>query len=252
MRVGVFSIRLALAVRPVLRAAYGRAWPVALARSLFRARRLVRRTRWGGRHDEEARHVRALAIVPAVCLELDARPGGPAAETVSGLIRAVLDVEGARLEREAGLARIRNARERWHAFFERGLVRGLRGFDESECLSLQEDRFHVRVFRCVFAELAQETGVPALAQALCAAHADSYARVFPAFAFHRNGSPAHTLAHGHSCCEYVWERRAALLPQEAEPRGTAAAADAAAQPATPDDPPPSAPSSLEKSRRPLA
>lgn len=235
MRPGTYSVRLALALRPVLREAYGRAWPIALARCFVRARRLVLRTRWGTRRDEEARHVRALAVVPAACLELGTREGGRGAHVVNELSRAVLGVELARLEREAQLGRITDARERWHAFFECGLLHGLRSFDENECVSLHEDRFHVRVLRCLFTELAAETGVPELAEALCAAHEEFYASLLPAFEFQRARSNAGTAARGPWCCEYVWQRRTPA-PRVAGSRAEGARAEHQA-PAGPSDPP---------------
>ncbi len=206
------QLRIALETRSVLRRLYGRSWPLALARCLLRARGLAARTRWAGRRDEEARQVRVLALLPAFCLDLRDRLGERATEATRELTSAAFEAENARILAESGLSAIAEPRERWHAFFERVLVGGRRAFDETECLSLESERFHVRVFRCLFAEAAAEMGLPELARMACDLEVPFYERLLPTHEFHRNGTGANTLAYGHVCCEYVWESRFGALP----------------------------------------
>jgi hypothetical protein len=197
------------ALRPVLRRPYGWRWPLALARCALRSRRLVRRTRWADRRDEEARYVRALALWPAVYLDLRGRLAEHTSGSVRELMAALFDVENERIARRARLFEIPDSRERWHVFFDRAILQGFGAFNENECLSVESDRFHFRVFRCVFAELATEVGVPELARMACDLNVAFYGRLLLPHEFHRNGSSRNTLAYGHPYCEYVWERRGA-------------------------------------------
>lgn len=194
------------AMRPVLKRAYGWRWPMALVRALLSVPRLMSRTRWAGRKDAEARYVRTLAFLPALCLDLKRRLGDRA--PVVNLVAAVVNAAHEQASRTAGLHHLADPCERWHAYFDRMLVRGAGAYNENECVSLDPQRFHARVYRCVFAELAQETGVPELGGLVCDLDISFHQRLFPTFQFHRNGSVRNTLAHGGVCCEYVWERRA--------------------------------------------
>lgn len=196
-----------LAMRPVLRRAYGLTWPIALARCALNAGRLIRRTRWAGRGDAEARYARTLAILPAICLDMRRRMGERAWESMRDLATAVVEAENARAAQAAGLLNIADQRERWHAYFDRAIIQGVGAFNENECLAVEPGHFHYRVHRCVFAELARETGVPDLGRIVCDLDVPIHNRLFPAYEFHRQGSARNTLAYGHSCCEYVWDLR---------------------------------------------
>ncbi len=197
-----------LAVRDVLRRSYGWRWPVALARCVLGARRLVRTTRWAIRKDEEARLVSALAIFPAIVLDARRHLGADAANVAGRLVRAALDAQSLRIATD--LASTGGARERWHAFADRAVLQGLGAFNETECLSVDGDRFHLRVHRCLYADLARDTGVPELAQALCDLGAAACGRLLASHEFHRNGPAQHTLAYGHAQCDYVWQARMPL------------------------------------------
>jgi hypothetical protein len=208
--------------RRVLREFYGRGWPLVLVRSLVRARRLIRTTSWAGRADREARLVRALALLPALCLDARERLGEAAPHYVRELATALVEAEIGRFAQEVGLSEIADPRERWHAFVGRAIADGLGAFNENEFLSVESDRYHLRVVRCLMADLARETDVPELGQALCDASAALHGRLLPTHEFSRGGSMRRTLAYGHPCCEHVWERR-----------DTAVAADQLARPSTP-------------------
>ncbi len=203
------------AVWPVLWRAYGWRWPLALVRGLARSRALFRTTHWAVRTDAEARLVRGLTLLPALAHDLEASQGEKDKDVARSLVAAVLDVEARRVAHRAGLASIDDPAERWHAFYEHGIVQGPAGFNESACLSVEADRFHVRVRRCVFAELAREAGQGELGQMLCDLAAPVCARLLPSHDFHRNGPSRCTLAYGHTHCDYVWDRRRVPLAKEA-------------------------------------
>lgn len=195
------------AMRPGLRRAYGVTWPIALARCALRAGSLIRRTRWAGRKDAEARYVRTLALLPAICLDVRGRLGERGVEIMRELTTAVVEAENERIAREAGLFEITDPRERWHAYFDRAILQGAGAFNENECLSIDPDHFHYRVYRCVFAELTLATGVPELGRIVCDLDFSLQRRLFPAYEFHRGGLAQNTISYGHACCEYVWDRR---------------------------------------------
>jgi hypothetical protein len=195
-----------LAMRPTLRRAYGRSWPLALARAALRTGKLVQRTRWAGRNDAEASYVRTLALLAAICIDLRDRLGERAGEVMRELTTAIVEAENERVVREAGLFQISDPRQRWHAYFDRTIIHGVGKFNENECLLIDSDRIHYRVYRCVFAELAHDAGVPELGRIICDLDLPFHARLFPSFRFHRLGSARNTLAYEHACCEYVWDR----------------------------------------------
>lgn len=199
---------------PVLRRYHGRSWPLALLRGALRARRLVRTTSWGGRSDGEARQVRVLALLPALCLDVRERLGQRGEGFARELARAFVEAENGRIAREVGLDGISDARQRWHAFIERAIGEGVGAMNENEFLSVETDRYHLRVVRCIVAELAGEAGVPELAHAACELSAEFHGRLLPSHEFSRGSSPRNTLAHGHPYCEYVWERREAAVLSE--------------------------------------
>jgi hypothetical protein len=194
------------AMRGALRRFYGRSWPLAVFRSLRRSRKLIRSTRWAGRKDEESRFVRALAFFPALYFDACDRDAARALDLVREMMAAVLEAQHARLTRRARLSEMADPSARWHAFFGRAALEGLDAYNENECLSVEAERFHLRVQRCLSAELAEETGAPELGRLLCDVRARFCARLLPSHEFGRAGSSRHTLAHGHTCCEYVWER----------------------------------------------
>jgi hypothetical protein len=209
-------IGLVAAMRPALRRAYGLTWPFALVRCALHKQEIVRRTRWAGRKDAEARYVGTLALLPTIGIDLQRRLGERAWEVMRELTTAVVEAENARAARETGLLQIPDLCERWHAYFDRSIIHGVGAFNETECLAIQPDRFHYRVFRCVFAELARDAGVPELGRIVCDLDIPFHRRHFPAYEFHRGGSSRNTLAYGHACCEYVWERRAAVSVENSE------------------------------------
>jgi hypothetical protein len=200
-------VGLTRVARPALRRFHGRIWPLALARGVLRARSLVRATHWADRRDGEARHVRALALLPALCLDARERGGEAARSFVHDLAQAFVEAENGRIAQEAGLPGISDPRQRWHAFIERAVAQGIGAFNENEFLSVEADRYHLRIVRCVLAELASETGVPELARTTCDLSAAFHSRLLPSHEFSRGGSMRNTLAYGHPCCEYVWQRR---------------------------------------------
>ncbi len=193
-------------LRPWLRRAHGRTWPLALARHLLRSQRRVRRTPRARRRDDEAKCVRALALLPAIYLEWRERFPGPTTELMHGLLNAVLEAERGRVCHEPGFPEESAPRARWHAFFGRITSEGSAAFNEEECLSVQTERFHVRVRRCLFAELAQALGLPELARMACDANLSCCGRLLPGYEFHRNHSERQTLGYGFPYCDYVWER----------------------------------------------
>ena len=112
------------------------------------------------------------------------------------------------IETEAsGLENIHDPRERWHAYFERCLIQGVGAFNENECLIIEAERFHYRVWRCVYHELMRTAGVPQLATVVCDLDVPYHNRLFPSFAFHRGDSERNTLAYGNRWCDYVWDQR---------------------------------------------
>jgi hypothetical protein len=195
------------AIRPVLQRYCGRSWPFVLGQALWRRRGLIRHTRWAERHDAEARFAQGLTLLPALAIVLGARLGARTPEALRELVLAALEGRRAR----AGSPRLptgpADARACWHAHFDRGVLQGVGAFNETECLSLDIERFHVRVLRCLFSELALDLGLPELAQSACAASGVFNAQVLPGHDFHRGGSERHTLAYGHPFCDYVWELR---------------------------------------------
>jgi predicted ArsR family transcriptional regulator len=229
------TLLLALpALRRVLRRAYGWRWPLALLRCGLASRRLVRRSRWAVRQDVEARLAALLALLPAIVL--DARRH----EREDGVPRALLDalLEPHLRRIVAELAAIGGARERWHAFADRVVQQGIGAFNETEFVSVDDDRFELRVHRCLFAELARDAGVPKLGQELCRLGATLCAQVLPSHEFHRNGPAECTLAYGQDHCDYVWERRErdAVPAEERDFAGPAGRAQSSsAEPA--EDPP---------------
>jgi L-2-amino-thiazoline-4-carboxylic acid hydrolase len=218
-------LRSVLAMRPVLRRVYGRAWLLALARCALHSRKLLQKTRWASRGDAEARYVRTLALLPAICIDMRTRLGERAQEAVREVVTAIVEAENEHIAHEAGLFEIPDERERWYAYFDRTIVHGAGAFNENECVSLEPDRFHYRVFRCVFADLARETGVPEFARIMCDLDIPFHNRVFPSYQFHRHGSPQNTLAYGHPHCEYVWDRRSETATVACEPPNDAAPAE---------------------------
>jgi hypothetical protein len=190
------------ALRPVLRRLYGRCWPLAFARAALRAPGLVRRSRWSGRRDDEARAVRALAILPAACLETRRRFPDRAEAVARELTEAVVGARNARAAEDGGLFRIADPRERWHAFFDTAVVRGPSAFNETECLAAEPTLFHVRVSRCLFADAMRELDAPELAQVACEANARFCAALLPTFGFEPRDAP--TIAQGGAWCDYVW------------------------------------------------
>jgi hypothetical protein len=230
------STRLLLRAFPCVRSGlarhYGWRWPLALARCGVRWRTLVGQTRWAGRDDEEARHVRALALIPAVYLILRERLGAAALEVTRELAAAVLAAANARLAREASWSELRDPRARWHAFFDRVVARGVGAFNESECLSVEVERFHLRVRRCVFADLARDIGLPELARMTCDLAVPFCRELLPSYEFRRNGSLESTLAYGHPHCDYLWEPKAATGDDARAPAlSTAVSRTAEEQPA---------------------
>lgn len=219
-----------LATRHVLRHAYGWRWPLAIARSLGTAQRLRRGTRWAVRSDAEARLVRGLAVFPALLLDARRRLGSDAEGFARDLVRAALGFHGRRIADD--LAATAGAHERWHAFADRAVFQGMGAFNETECLSLDGGRFHLRVHRCLFADLARDAGVPELAQTLCDLGGAACGRLLSSHEFHRDGPACRTLAYGHGHCDYVWQERdphairpgptdsraAAEAPSDLEPR----------------------------------
>ncbi len=200
-------LRIVSAILPTLRRFYGWSWPVALVRNIFRGRSLVRSTRWAERDDAEARYVRALSVLPAIALDLRHRLGENAPQAVRELATAALEANAGRVARAGGLAQISNPSERWHTFFDVVVTQGIGVFNETECLTVQPDRFHVRVQRCLFAALTAECAIPELAQATCDSSHRLCQGLLDSHEFHRDGSAERTLAYGHSFCDYVWERR---------------------------------------------
>jgi len=213
-------------VRAVLARHYGWRWPLAFARCAVRWRTLVRQTRWAGRHDDEAKHVRALALIPAVYLVLRERIGPPALDVARELASSILASASERLARDASWSALRDPRARWHAFFERTVARGVGAFNESECLSVEVERFHLRVRRCVFADLAGDIGLPELARMTCDLAVPFCRELLPSHNFRRNGSLESTLAYGHPHCDYLWE------PKDA-PAADLAASEVEVAPRTP-------------------
>ncbi len=202
-----------LATRHVLRRAYGWRWPLALARSLRTAHRLRRGTRWAVRSDAEARLVSGLAVFPALVLDARRLLGSDAERFAHDLVRAALDVQGRRIADD--LAATAGAHERWHAFADRAVFQGMGAFNETECLSLDGGRFHLRVHRCLFADLARDAGVPELAQTLCDLGSAACGRLLSSHEFHRDGPARRTLAYGHDHCDYVWQERDPAATQAA-------------------------------------
>jgi len=193
-------------LRTALRQFYGRAWPLALFRSFLRGRKLIRSTRWADGKDEESRFVGALAVLPALYFDACRRSGDGALDLLRAVIAALLEAQYQRLARRARLPEIADPSARWHAFFGHAALEGPDAFNENECLSVEAERFHLRVRRCLYAEFAEETGAPELGRLLCDVRAPLCARLLPSHEFSRAGSSRHTLAYGHPCCEYVWER----------------------------------------------
>ncbi len=206
---------LLLRALPLLRVTlarhFGWRWPLALLRCFVRWRSLFAQTHWAGRSDDEARHVRALALIPAVYLVLRDRLGAEALAVTRQLATTILASENARIVREPSWAGLSDPRARWHAFFERAVARGVGAFNETECVSVDEERFHLRIRRCVFADLARDTGLPELARMTCDLAVPFCRDLLPAYDFRRNGSSESTLAYGHPHCDYLWE------PKEAAP-----------------------------------
>jgi hypothetical protein len=221
------------AARSVLRRGYGWRWPFALARCVRASRGLLRTTRWGVRSDAEARFVSVLTLFPAILLDARRHFGKDADGLARDLLKIVLDFQARRIA--ADLAATVGAHERWHAFADRAVLQGIGAFNETECLSVDGDRFHLRVHRCLFADLALDTGVLELAQILCDLGAAACGRLLSSYEFHRNGPAHETLAFRHTHCDYVWESRepvalAADLP--GKPIGHTGPAEPAAAGAT--------------------
>ncbi len=199
-------------VRAALAREYGWRWPLALARCAVRSRTLVRQTRWAGRHDEEARLVRALALIPAVYLTLRERSGARALAGTRELAAALLAAANERLARDAALSATAGARARWHAFFDHAVAHGVGAFNENECLSVEVERFHLRVRRCLFADMARDLGLPELARMACGLPVPYCRDLLPSHDFRRKGSLESTLAYGYPHCDYLWEPKDTATP----------------------------------------
>jgi hypothetical protein len=184
---------------------YGWRWPLALARCALRWRMLVAQTRWAGRDDDESRYARALTLVPSVYLVLRERLGARALDVVRGLATAMLKAASARTCAEESWPDESDPRARWHTFFDHAVARGLGAFDEIECLSVETEKLHFRVRRCLFADLARDIGLPELARMTCDLMVPFCRELLPGYRFRRGGSPESTLAYGHPCCDYIWE-----------------------------------------------
>jgi hypothetical protein len=225
-------LRCALpSLRAVLVRHYGWLWPLALVRCAVRWRTLFGQTRWAGRDDDEARQVRALALIPAVYLMLRERLGASALALTQELAAGVLAAANARLAREVTWPATGDPRARWHAFFDRAVARGVGAFNESECLSVDLERFQFRVRRCLFADIARDIGLPELARMTCDLAVPFCRELLPSYAFRRNGSPESTLAYGHPHCDYVWEPKDAAGAAASEPAPSTEASRPAEKPA---------------------
>jgi len=192
--------------RSILMRAYGRGWPLALLRALVRARRLFRRTRWWRRGDVESRCVRSLALWPALYLDLRDRRPARADQAMRDLMAAALRAETEDVARHARLSAIDDPAHRWHVFYDRGFLRGFGAFNESECLAVDADRFHVRVRRCLVTELACDAGVPELAQMFCDQRARLCRKIVPSYTFHAGAPSGTSPSERGTTCDYVWER----------------------------------------------
>jgi hypothetical protein len=212
-----FLLRAFPRLRGVLTRHYGWRWPLALARCALRWRTLVGQTRWAGRDDDEARHVRSLLLLPAVYLVLRERLGVSALAVTQELAGRVLAAANARLSREVPLSALGDPRARWHAFFDRAVARGVGAFNESECVSVEVERFHFRVRRCLFADLARDIGLPELARMTCDLAVPFCRELLPSYEFRRNGSLESTLAYGHPHCDYLWVPKAGEVAEAPAP-----------------------------------
>lgn len=183
----------------------GWSWPFFLLGCLFTANRIFRKTHWSAQpaKDAEARHVRGLALFPAIYLKLVDRFGR---ETALDKYQRITADFGFGLEKQAlDSLPISNltGMERFMAFRKHMEQTDADRFNVREYLNVDATICHYILKRCVAHDFFSEVGTPELTRFFCKGDETFFAAAFPDLEFTRGDSWENTIAYGKDHCEYI-------------------------------------------------
>ncbi len=188
-----------------IRKEIGWTWPFFLLGCLRKANSLFRQTHWSAlpSSDAEAKHVKALALFPAIYLKLVDRFGRQAALEK---YQRITDDFGFALEKRAftsyGISNLTGI-ERFTAFRKRMEQTAADRFNVREYLEVNETTCHYILKRCVAHDFFSEAGTPELTRFFCRGDELFFGSAFPDLVFTRGDSWENTMAYGKDHCEYL-------------------------------------------------
>ncbi len=188
-----------------IRKEIGWTWPFFLLGCLLKANTIFRQTHWSTlpSSDSEARHVKGLALFPAIYLKLVARFG---CQTALEKYQRITADFGLALEKQAftsyGISNLIGI-ERFIAFRKRMEQTAADRFNVREYLEVDGTTCHYILKRCVAHDFFLEAGTPELTRFFCRGDELFFSTAFPDLAFTRGDSWENTMAYGKDHCEYI-------------------------------------------------
>lgn len=201
----IMIVRCINSMRSILKRHIGSAWMPLLAKSFTQSDRLLANTRWNGRKDDEARHVKSISPLAAIYFNLQEKLGKEKALEISGevIIKASLEADYSFMKKYK-MHKIKDPFERWKKY--RKALACEEKFNETQDIEVSECRLHYIVKRCIYNDFFTEVGAPELTGFICESDRIFFSdMLFRDLNFHRGDSWRNTIGYGSETCCYIWE-----------------------------------------------